>query len=587
MGKTDYALFLGKEHEQYITECIAEGGCFLVFAMEKGDASTATSKEDIHRVLKNIAQKCIEQPIQKLSDFVLLIDSHLASYTEHGSFSVSAACVSGNVLYLATRGGGKIFLTRGDVCEVIIHGSNQASGYPQPQDFFVLTTEAFSTVFPTEKLHALLAGSDPRGVVEAVTAHVQNAHYSSLALFLFFKKETEESEIEEFPRQTQTIPPPIERGYSIIKKSQSFSKRRKAITFIIVIILLVVFIWSVVFGYKRRAHAKLVKQVGEYEARIEDTLTKAQDSASINLEQSLSLIDTAQKDLEEIKKKIGEKKFDVLDVFTQKIIDEKQKLLKREDKMSEEFYDLALIKKEAVADTMYKEGDIVALLNAQKGEVYLLSLSEKSTETIKSEQMKNASRVALYNDKVFFFKKGDGVYLQEKGGAALIVAKDENDWGSIQDMSIYNGNIYLLGSEKDEIYKYTPVSETEFAKTSYFKQNEAVDLEDSISMAIDASIYILTPDKVYKYTSGVHAGFTTNFPDAEHSFLKIFTDADSQKVYILDRGKQAVMITSKEGTYEKQITAAVLADADDFIADEGQKSLFVLKDNKLYKIPIE
>lgn len=585
MGKTDYALFLGKEHEQYITECIAEGGCFLVFEMKKGEFSPQTSKEDIHRILKSVVQKCVKQPIQKLSDLVLLIDSHLSSYSEHGSFSVSAAYISGDVLYVVTRGAGKILLARGDICKVIIHANNQASGYPHSTDFFVLTTEAFSTLFPAEKLHTLLVDTDPRGVVEAVTAHVQNSDYSSLALFLLFKKETEESEMEEFPRET--IPPPIEKGYTIIKKSPSFSQKRKIITFIIVILLLGIFIWSVVFGYKRRAHAQLVRQVSEYEARIEDTLAKAQDSANANLEQSLLLVDSAQKDLEEIKKKVGEKKFDVLDVLTQKIVDEKQKLLKREDKTSEEFYDLALIKKEAVADTMYKEGNTVVLLNAQKGEVYLLSLSEKSTQTMKSEQMKNASLIALYNNTVFFLKKGDGVYAQEKGGAASLAVKEENEWGKIVDMDIYNGNIYLLGSEKNEIYKYTPLEGKSFAKTTYFKQGEEVDLSRSVSMVIDSSIYILTQDAVYKYTSGVRAGFTTNFPDGEHVFSKIFTDSDSQKVYLLDRDKRTVMITNKEGAYEKQITAEALGDADDFVADEEQKSLFVLKDNKLYKVTRE
>ena len=34
------------------------------------------------------------------------------------------------------------------------------------------------------------------------------------------------------------------------------------------------------------------------------------------------------------------------------------------------------------------------------------------------------------------------------------IIEDDSEWGNIIDLNVYNGNIYLLDSEKDEVYKY-------------------------------------------------------------------------------------------------------------------------------------
>ncbi|QQS44182.1 hypothetical protein IPM65_01075 [Candidatus Roizmanbacteria bacterium] len=60
----------------------------------------------------------------------------------------------------------------------------------------------------------------------------------------------------------------------------------------------------------------------------------------------------------------------------------------------------------------------------------------------------DATAVTLYNDEVFFFNPEKGVmkFTSQSKVNSLIPADDE--WGKISDIEIYNGNIYLLDSEK-------------------------------------------------------------------------------------------------------------------------------------------
>ena len=61
------------------------------------------------------------------------------------------------------------------------------------------------------------------------------------------------------------------------------------------------------------------------------------------------------------------------------ITDYESKVIRREDKSSTEFYDLALEEKDSKADKMYLSDGKVSLLN-REGKIYLLSLDSKSVE---------------------------------------------------------------------------------------------------------------------------------------------------------------------------------------------------------------
>jgi len=190
--------------------------------------------------------------------------------------------------------------------------------------------------------------------------------------------------------------------------------------------------------------------------------------------------------------------------------------------------------------------------------------------------------ISSYEGKIYFFISNDGIYeIQDSRKIKRIINYDEK-WGEIKDMSVYNGNIYLLDIKKDEVYKYFPTNNGFSEKNSYFKSGEAIDLSDANSLTIDGSLYIGFSKFIQKFTSGIKELFKNNFPNKNIQIEKIYTDREISKIYVWDKSNGLIYILKKDGEYQGQISSNIINTATDFIV-YNNKLLFLNK-NKIYFI---
>ena len=100
---------------------------------------------------------------------------------------------------------------------------------------------------------------------------------------------------------------------------------------------------------------------------------------------------------------------------------------------------------------------------------------------------------------------------------------NDKDWGDIKDFWMYSGNIYLLDSGKDEIYKYLVAENGYSNKSSYFGSGQSINLGGAQKFSIDGFVDIALDGAIAKYVSGVKEQFSLDLPEDDIQFDMIFT----------------------------------------------------------------
>ncbi len=539
--------------------------------------------------LDHLSNRIMTAHPQSLAEFDDAVTHVLQGASLPIDFSFAAAYRSGLVLYLKTLGTGQIYLKRGKHFEQIIEGENTASGYSKDGDLFILSTNYYLEVMKgldTIK-KTIVHQHDP----DHITRHLksiekEDADGLGVVLCLSFSEEQqfsvqnpEEMSVEESTSLDQSSNISVSQSPARLKTDTIFRKiTRKKLTAVGVLFIVVLL---------------LINSLNLFNSHKDNPKTEPSDSKTIilkslkeiregDIERSLGIISKAKEELEVLKKSSSQGKEADIDELTKTITEYESKVLKREDKKGEEYYDLAIEEKEGRGDRMYLSGEAVAILN-KEGKIYTLSLENKSLKKQTFGEIANAELVASYDDSLFFYKQGAGVYEIKENEKPKRVISNDKEWGNITDFAVYNGNIYLLDTDKDEVYKYLVAENGYGGKNSYVTSGKS-DLTKAHSIAIDSALYIGFDDYVLKYLSGNSEKFNLTYPESDVRSVKIYTNKDIESIYGWDKSKGVVYVFDKEGVYQKQIRSEVLKKAGDFVV--YKEALFILNSTKIIKIPL-
>jgi len=194
--------------------------------------------------------------------------------------------------------------------------------------------------------------------------------------------------------------------------------------------------------------------------------------------------------------------------------------------------------------------------------------------------IKNAKDIASYVDRVFTLEDGD-IYKVGEGREKVI----EKEWEGDVLIYAYSGNFYVLDKEKSEILRYPGLSDGFGSSKNWFAPGITTNVGNSISWAVDGSIWLLdTNGVVKKYTQGL----PDRIGEAIYKEAKIiYTDEDSVYVYILDPISKKIIVIDKDGGYIAQYVDNNLEGSLGVSVDEQQKRLiFLNSDGKLYSFEL-
>lgn len=563
--------------EGKIVDYLAEDNLFVIFSVEYDNKDS-----NFDKFLQEIRNEFINNMPVSLQNLESVLGELMQKHNLPTHFSLAIGFKKDDGMYLKVYGEGRIYLYRGNNCAEIVHDGQSASGKIHENDIFIFTNKVFEN--PKQFIR-----QSPIQIIDQLNHEFQEmSHSGEIALVCDFKEEIQQAIVEETEPEINRSKPwqqavnTIKQIFEKSKESVGNTTSGKKITFILVCVLSVIFIWSVGLGFIRHKEDTANKIVQDTKSLILQKLSQVDEVAYLNLPRAMILMQESRQEIAKLKKELGDKKG--IDELEQIVNKKENAIVKKEDKKFTEFYDLSVDNQKAKGNMMSLDGETAAIIDKLQGIAYILSLTKKSLTKRTAAEIKNSQLAAVYQNNVFVVTDNSGIYELDSTDKIKKIIDPDKEWGSIAGILVFNSNIYLLDIVKDEVYKYLGAESGFSAKSSYFKTGEAVKLKNANSLAIDSSVYIGTDNGIYKYTAGVKDEFNTSYPDDTAKFSKVYTSKDSEKVYLWSKNKGVVYILAKNGGYERTVSASIISQSDDFFV--YKETAYFLKGAKIYSVDL-
>lgn len=216
--------------------------------------------------------------------------------------------------------------------------------------------------------------------------------------------------------------------------------------------------------------------------------------------------------------------------------------------------------------------DSAKLIGASAQGIFKASLLEKKIDNL--QDLNNIKSIFFYDGRVFTLTD-DKIWRLD-----LTSEKLEEALKSVQgqDLAVFLGNIYLLS--QDGITKFSPIEGGYAAGISYLDQKTAFGA--SSKMAIDGNIWATNGNKILKFLRGKPQTFEiSGLVGAPGEFGEIYTNPDSDNIYVIDKTNSALLIIGKDGIYKKIYQSPEFARAADLLISNDENKIYIAVGNKI------
>ena len=546
------------------------GKLFAVISLSKAPVD---EKKDFLNVLGKEAIETLEQEFfsletKDLSSIKKTFEEALRKIPEDVESSFAAACIAKNIVYIFYFGNTRISIKRGEEFGVLIDSeeekeSGAISSLLLDGDIIILQTKQFKELVPTNVLVASIDSQPPEEIAETIAPIIHREEKGGAAAIILKHKlakvvpepEVVSPDIIQDEEEKSALPSKINISSFILPlakmiKLPKFDKvnhtRKLILTVVLVIAALLVF--TVVLSVRKQNEAKL-------SALFESVYTPATEK----YKEGESLIS--------LNKNLANDSFEE----AYKILNENKSKFPKGSRQEKQILDLLNKTQQALSQT---SGINTVQAKEETGE----------SSSYLSEGGKNSSYVAQDKNNIYYVK--NGVVSRDKGNnKEQTIIKSSDLPQGVGGLGIYNGNIYVLSKNDSQIFRFAG---KDFTKGDYFSSSRPT-LSNANAMTIDGAIWILFSDgNVAKYTRGVSDNLSiTNLDKPLSNPSRIFTDPDTQNVYILDNGNSRIVVLGKNGEYQAQYQAAEFKNAKDFDVREADKKIYFLSNGKIYSINLE
>ncbi len=231
----------------------------------------------------------------------------------------------------------------------------------------------------------------------------------------------------------------------------------------------------------------------------------------------------------------------------------------------------------------------IYLADSGEKSVHILTPSDKTLTTVTSinldlSQLRSPAVDKLEN--IYWVSDKYIVRLNGKEETLQSLDIEGVDTKEIAATAIYGERLYVLLPNKNQIYRYNYSSDGYVNPLKWLYQQ--VDLSRAVDLAIDGFIFVLYQDgQVERFLRGRKTDFKLAAVDPAISQpTKIFTDADSDYLYIFEPSQKRVLVFDKKGKFIVQYQTGEL-DLKDFTVDENNQIIYLLSENSVVKVPMQ
>lgn len=219
--------------------------------------------------------------------------------------------------------------------------------------------------------------------------------------------------------------------------------------------------------------------------------------------------------------------------------------------------------------------------NQKNGEVKtVLSASDKAPFTAIIKDSAATILGVRENNNFFQFNP----VLEKYSAVELTLEKTD---AAIPAFVSYGPRLYVLDTKNNQIYKLTKDGDAYNNSTAWITEND-VNLSTAKDLAIDGNIYVLKDNQVLKFYGGkLAADFKlVDFEPALTSPTALYTDENTQNIYLLEPSQKRLIVFDKAGNLVKQYTAESFTNLKDMIIDEINNKAYLLNGTQVVQVDL-
>jgi len=508
---------------------------------------------------------------------------------------LSAVVVVNNKIYLAAFGNSKIIFKRQNQVSILLNNpENQTEtliGSVENQDRIFLLTNSFFEKITWQKIKLFL--SDPQ--IQNVEENFLSAIFS-----LADQKDLAAALIEiESDEQDLSINPVVDSpkpNFNFSKISQIITdhqkdksvfvphhesrevSKRKRISIFFGIILIIALSSSVYLGYQKNKTQKIEKQYQTLKTEVESQIGNINKTKTLSLDSAREAATVAEATV--VKMAALKIHQDEIENYNSQLKTILSQTGSSENYTPDFFYDTSNIASSLQFKKIIFNDNKLYLLDSANGRIDSLDINSKSTKPVlSSDKIKSAINFSLDKTSLYLMDE-DNIYLVSSGDiTAKISLADIN----ATDFKFWNGSAYVLDSENQAIWKFTPNS-TGFSKAQNWLKNDAkLDL-GAASISINGKIWVLYQSGlVTPFLSGVKETFT---PNQTSQFTKTDNLDVTQTKELLSfvDNNNTVYLYQKSGELLHKFNFGSLI-INDIAFNESSNTIYALcSDQKIYSI---
>lgn len=223
-------------------------------------------------------------------------------------------------------------------------------------------------------------------------------------------------------------------------------------------------------------------------------------------------------------------------------------------------------------------GDRLYVVNTATGGLIQINPASKSSVSLGQQSaLRNTVGMTASADGsvLYILTKSSGVYSYKLGGGISAVALSAGEWSTGQAIATYIGNLYILSSENNQIYRHSKTSIGFSASSSYLKKTNTIDVKAGVSLTINGSIIMSNgTTKLSIFTNGIgQTQAIRNLPERVSGIAQLQIAPDGTSLYGLTKDKRAIvkLTLSDDGSiaFENQYAKTDNGIIDSFVYNSG------------------
>jgi hypothetical protein len=548
---------------------------------------------------------------------------------ESVSFSVVVLVSQRQYVYLAQFGGATAgFWRRGELHVLLTPDVEDkvVSGVVEPGDVLVLASRAFVEGISRGEVQAALAGGEPSEAVDALAPKVHAGEVDGRAAAAFIRVEDEDivgpgevdaaldaggdSGLTWSPRRLflavrrvfktglsffRTYPGIYRLGREVYVRDsrQEGGRRRKRLRLALLVLvgLLLISVWR---GWQGRSSARKQAEVDQLVLQAEKRYQEAVSVADLNPARSRALLVEAQGYLEDAdrllagavsrfpfrRSRLERGSSDELAGKLARLLADVSRSFPVSPKR---IFDLESIAPGAAGAALSPFGDRLLILDSGRGAVYQVDAAKKKgRELAAGEELKGSLDLAGN-----FVLGKDGIF--RIGERSLIrVIEEAGSWRRPSRLARFGANLYVLDPGAGQIHKYVGLAGG-FSLPQEYLQADGADLSQATEMAIDGRVWVFRENgEIVPFMGGKAEVFVaTGLEEPFSGDVRLYTNEDLPRLYLLDRGNDRIVVLSKAGEYQEEYRSGDFAGAADLAVDPKEEKVWLVRGSLVEEVALK